>query len=397
MVQLRPHADYVKLRKRGLERGEIKVPAPEQTGWHDGAYQELDIRSIDCSGMDLSGYDADAVCFDDDTRFPAAGLLPKDFDAAHIRELHKNPGLGVRSLHARGITGKGLSLAVIDQMLSSHREYDNQVALYEEFGYKNTPPSDRRGGVHGAAVASVAVGKTVGVAPDARLYYFAANNGMKDEKTGAWEPTAQYYAQALDRILEINASLPADKKIQAVSVSWAGQGNPDTAGHELWRNALKKAKKAGLFVKTCALGREYPELNAGINSLGRALYGAPDDSKSYALRDWADMRTDEEARRLLAFPAGHRTVASPTGPGKYVHYRNGGYSWATPFGAALFVLARQVNPAITPEQFFKKGLETGEYSAACKGVIVNPVKMIDGLQHDCVRAQVLRRTQGMSR
>jgi subtilisin family serine protease len=89
-------------------------------------------------------------------------------------ELGKNPGLDIRQLHEQGITGRGVGIAIIDQtLLVDHQEYVNQLRLYEE-------GSDIQGGwlqtqMHGPAVASIAVGKTTGVAPEADLFYIATS------------------------------------------------------------------------------------------------------------------------------------------------------------------------------------------------------------------------------
>ena len=51
-----------------------------------------------------------------------------------------------------------------------HVEYRDRLRLYEEIHC-----SDRVAQMHGAAVASIAVGKTVGVAPEAELYFISRN------------------------------------------------------------------------------------------------------------------------------------------------------------------------------------------------------------------------------
>ena len=49
--------------------------------------------------------------------------------AEQIMEAGKNPGLGVRSLHERGITGKGINVAIIDQnMVLDHPEFAENIA-----------------------------------------------------------------------------------------------------------------------------------------------------------------------------------------------------------------------------------------------------------------------------
>jgi len=62
--------------------------------------------------------------------------------AARIMEEGKNPGLGVRDLHAQGITGKGVNVAIIDQnLLGDHPEYINRIAVYYDSGCE-TPENE---------------------------------------------------------------------------------------------------------------------------------------------------------------------------------------------------------------------------------------------------------------
>jgi len=43
----------------------------------------------------------------------------------------KNPGLGIRDLHKRGFTGKGVKVAIIDQKLRlTHIEYKDRIERY---------------------------------------------------------------------------------------------------------------------------------------------------------------------------------------------------------------------------------------------------------------------------
>ena len=66
--------------------------------------------------------------------------------------------------------------------------------------------------MHGPAVASLAVGRTIGVAPEADLYYIAAMTGRRG--LFGWTYNFHDYAQGVRRVLEINDQLPADRKIR---------------------------------------------------------------------------------------------------------------------------------------------------------------------------------------
>jgi hypothetical protein len=123
-----------------------------------------DYRSTNLSALDLT-HSLDGLLtsdFDTKTVWPSTKKLPAGFDIQKIMEFGKDPGLGIRHLHAQGITGSGVGIAIIDQpMLVDHQEYATRLRLYEEI---NVAPNEHSA-MHGPAVASIAVGKTVGVAP----------------------------------------------------------------------------------------------------------------------------------------------------------------------------------------------------------------------------------------
>ena len=67
--------------------------------------------------------------FDSNTEWPSAKKLPDGFNPGKLLEEGKNPGLGIRSLHERGIDGRGVGIAIIDQpLLLGHIEYTSRLA-----------------------------------------------------------------------------------------------------------------------------------------------------------------------------------------------------------------------------------------------------------------------------
>jgi hypothetical protein len=341
-------------------------------------------------------YSIEDMSFDDKTIWPTdPQKLPQGFEQKDkIMDLGKNPGLDVRSLHARGIDGTGMRMAIIDQALSDHEEYHDNLVHYEEWGYVA-----KNGEMHGSAVSSIAVGKTVGVAPKAKLYYFADKHWRRDSKTGETVRFTDNCVKALERIMEINETLPPNEKIQVVSMSWGGQVNETTQGCDKWFAALEKAKKAGLFVLTCASDKEYGLMHEGI---GRKPLSPPDASTSYhqgcrTTTKRAKDRIDGPhplGRQTIAVPMDDRTTASPCGKNEYVHYLQGGMSWATPWLAGMFVLARQVDPTVTPEHFWEVALKTGILSKEAGGSIIQPVQLIETLEKE--RANTLTHEQNKS-
>ena len=81
-----------------------------------------------------------------------------------------------------------------------------------------------------------------------------------------------------------------------------------------------------------------------------------------------------------------RTTASPTGIDDYVFYRAGGWSWSIPYIAGVYALVAQVNPDITPDEFWHLAMETGQTIDLNRdgeiipfGPILDPVALINSL------------------
>jgi hypothetical protein len=314
--------------------------------------------------------------------------MPPDLDPQEIMELGKNPGLGIRSLHKRGITGRGVRIAILDQpLLVDHQEYADRLQLYEEIHI----PIDAQAHSHGCMTASVAVGKTVGVAPEAELFFIGQFN-LDWEKGGA--PTFQYLAQGIHRIVEINEQLPQNKKIRAISISrgWTRNDLLDKK-YSMITEAVQKARAVGMLVVTCSV----PLVHEGCDyaGLGRSPLADPDVFECYepTLREaesfWDDAHDPDEdpSEGVFFVPLDSRTTASQDGIDEYVFDRCGGSSKAPPYIAGVYALAVQVDPSITAERFWTLAVKTGRMIEVERegkrrrfGPIIDPVALIRSIE-----------------
>ncbi len=349
----------------------------------DNPFQN-DYRSADLSGLDLS-QSLDGLLnsdFDSLTLWPPANKLPVGFDPQAILELGKDPGLGVRQLHEQGITGEGVGIAIIDQpLLVTHQEYSSRLKLYEEI---NIPPGEIAS-MHGPAVSSLAVGKTVGTAPRADLYFIANDPWVSDgESSIDYDFTS--LAQAVRRIIEVNESLPTAHKIRVLSISigWV----PDNKGYDDIIAAINEARNAGIFVLDMNIWDTY---RFNLYGLARDPLANPNDLNSYAptlwwtekfFRYYADYNLS-----FLMVPMASRTFASPTGDDDYTWGGMGGQSWTAPYMAGIYAMACQVKPDITPEEFWETALQTGKTITIERdgrqykmGIILDPPSLIEALK-----------------
>jgi len=350
IVRCPPPADYSKM-NAGKSDLLPKYDPDSKKSW------QIDLRSTDISALDIKDRINDLLYadFDSKTRWPHK--LPAGFDPGHLMELGKNPGLGIRKLHRQGITGQGVGIAIIDQgLLVDHTEYRDRLRLYEEIHC-----GDDQAQMHGPAVASIALGNTVGVAPGADLYYIAETHGVFQPKGFDWD--FSHLARSIDRILEVNEQLPAPNKIRVISISvgWS----PQQKGYAEISAAVERAKLGGIFVVSSSLSETY-EGKLIFHGLGREPLADPDRFESCRPGLWwldefyGQNVSSGSAREMLLVPMDSRCTASPTGAEDYVFYREGGWSWSIPYIAGLYALACQVKPNITPEVFWAKAVETGD-------------------------------------
>lgn len=304
-------------------------------------------RCRDLSGVDFSGSPDKLfyMTFDSKTVWP--DNLPEGFDPQQILGRNRNPGLGVRSLHEQGVTGKGVNIGIVDnRLLTDHVEYKGRLKMYRDFNTWGEPAS-----MHGSAVASIAVGSTVGVAPEANLYYVSQDPA----KFGETEECTAPVLEGLTYLLDLNELLPEKDRLDVISISY---GWTEKKGGEELTALVERAKEAGIFVVSSSIKENY---GMDFSGTSRDPASNPDDRSAYrpGLFFAANyQRSPSDFKEVLMIPMDYRATASPTGPEDYVNYVYGGYSWAAPYLAGVYALARQVKPDVSPEEFYRLAMET---------------------------------------
>jgi subtilisin family serine protease len=340
----------------------------------------LDLRGFDMSALDLRDRLLDLLWADFSTSstWPTAAKLPREFDWKRILDLGKNPGLGLR-LRAAGITGRDVSIAMIDQrLLVEHQEYADRLQLYEEIGAEGEAAS-----MHGPACASLAVGRTVGVAPGAKLFYIAVS--LRGKQAQGASPISRDFtacAKAVRRIVEINGMLPDKQKIRVLSLS-VGWRPAEVASQEMTA-ATNAARDAGMLVVSSSIDRTH---GFRFHGLGRAPLADPDQFESYEPGAfWIKAYKPSDGSALM-IPMDSRTVAGPGAADSYSFDRTGGWSWSIPYIAGLYALCAQVRPTITPGQFWDLAMKTGRMIEVTRdgktyrlGPVVDPARLIEAVR-----------------
>ena len=194
-----------------------------------------------------------------------------------------------------------------------------------------------------------------------------------------------YRAEAVNRILEINETLPADKKIRVISMSMGWW--PTAGGYKQMQAAAEKAVDAGILFVAPTQNMEQL-YGFDFQGSGRRPADDPDDFSSYRPGlFWANRAGHSWASNRLLVPTDSRALSSPTGTEDYFFTRMGGASWAIPYIAGAYVLSVQVDTNITPERFWMLAMKTGRTiqlddtnGKTAFGPILDPIKLIDAIQ-----------------
>ena len=400
------------------------VPMPAIRSYRFADFSQQDISGLDLKSVSLS--EAATFTFDTSTKWPPSDKMPSGFSPEETMEKGKYLGLGLDSLHAQGVTGQGVSVAVIDRpLLKDHEGLPGDMEYVE---MRPGDPSMEQTGFHGALVAGILAGRD-GVAPGAHLYYFA----VPDDS----EPYARF-AEAMNKLLEVNSGLPEGRKIRIVAVPYGADPLDQVtgvAGAQDWANAIRSAQDAGIIVVYPGMSdlnytgagavpgsdRDRPEnyrawtwvtakaavvdslKKAGVTSwdaarkeLIRLLTEDPEldslrseaiDTYIYLMASYKTTMSFDEWMKVaaedvsgaLAFPVDYVTVPNAQGKDGYTYYASGGLSFATPYVAGLLALGLQVKPGASAQELFKAMVDTGT-PFETGGKLVNPSAFVDALR-----------------
>ena len=267
----------------------------------------------------------------------------------------------LNTVHQKGITGKGVTIAVIDGPVDTSNPALKGANITDKS--RCTIQDSPEGIRHGTDMAIILVSPISGVAPDATLYNYQAStagtisNGSCDSKGGGLNTTGALINQAVEdgaQIISISLSVP------------------DFSNELKW--AVTNAITKGVII-VAAAGNEAHQDNT--TQLGRysgvvGVSAINSDGTFASYSNWADGMV------TAAFGGPYNTYDVNTGEPVTVH----GTSISTPLVAGMLALARQKWPDATTNQILQLLVHTGlnpnhdwnkytGYGAAALGSLVN--------------------------
>ncbi|MBI3924259.1 MAG: S8 family peptidase [Armatimonadetes bacterium] len=259
------------------------------------------------------------------------------------------PSVGADRLWEQGLTGKGVTVAVVDTGIAPHPDVKNRILAFHDVVNGRTEPYDDNG--HGTHVAGIAAGDGAasegvwkGAAPDAGLVGIKV---LSASGRGSFSDIIQGIQWAVENREKYG--------IRVLSMSLGGRVTRSYRDDPV-AQAVEKAAEAGL-VPVVAAGNEGPYIRS-VSTPGHALHaitvGADDDQ---ATRDPSDdrvatfssrgpTRIDDLVKPDVVAPGVKITSADHTSNG---YTSKSGTSMATPMVAGVVAQLLQARPDATPE------------------------------------------------
>ena len=316
-----------------------------------------EVRGCDLSGIEgvITSDVLKTLTFDAATRWPEKSKMPIDIAPDDLVEYGKDPCLGVRQLHKKGYTGKGVSVALFDQpLMRDHESYGNVDYTYTILNQD----ADQRSSMHGPAVMSLLAGHEIGVAPDAKVFYYAYPSWKADQKNEA---------DLFYHVIERNKALPPDEQIRVISMSHGVDRS--CINGELLARAERAARDAGIIVIDVA--------TIDIGAVRAVPLADKNDPSSYVAASWARYWGG-----CLYVPTGRTTADGKANRNNgYIFWEGGGLSWAVPYVAGVIALGLQVDPALTEKAAIEYLYASGYDFHG--GKLINPAGFIDLVTRNC--------------
>ena len=286
---------------------------------------------------DLADFPALAYSLNISNKTKFSGM-PKGYDRDALIEWGKYPGLNVDILHEYGFTGKGATIAYIDQPIGPHEQYEGA-----NLHYKNNSSSDNS--MHGPMVLSLLAGKDTGTAPEAEVYFYGHSG---------WELDQTTHAECLYQIIEQNEKLPEGEKITMVGFSDNIDDSESNAG--AFRDAVKACEESGVMVFFCGdygggMFLPMTDKNMATNVVSAGFGGG-----------------------VIVPTSGRTGAGGESGYDDYYYWGRGGLSWAMPYVLGLYAIVTEIDPSLTKAELLKMLSETATIANGLR--IVNPIGFV---------------------
>ncbi len=306
-----------------------------------------DLRNIDLSSF--TSQQLSRIPFSTLTIFPSKEKLPAGFDYKKLLLSGKDAlPSSIKKLHKKGITGKGITVAVIDKYNDFYNGdvNKNNITIVDRISPKS------RSDWHGYMVSSTICGKDNGIAPDCAFIYYPVTTDFENKTDEQY--IKELYQDMMRCLKDILKRVDKGEKIDVVSIS---------GSFDMCRTNEEKFKNI-----KCKEELDYEKIKVELAKNGCYVITAAefwnDFSYCYKTDNFADKddldnyTTFRSKDNICVIGAGKTYPLSGTKNEYFYDGTLGSASWAIPQVAAIFALAKQENSDLNYIDFVELAKQT---------------------------------------
>lgn len=254
------------------------------------------------------------IPFSTETKFPTNSIIKANNKMYEIDEV-------IKKLHNNGITGEGINVAVIDYGFKVvHNELKDNIVSYTSFG-------EIESHFHGTVVSSKIVGKNLGVAPGAKLYFYEARRANQVE-------------EVMKSLVDIYEKNKNGANIRVVNISASMHRESDK-----FDEIVSKLQTQNCYViDSIIFGDKFTCINKD------SITG------EYYYSTWQEEKVNFFKSKIAIVSGGNFIPLNYTEDG-YMYCGESSYSWCIPVFSGLFTLGLQINSNLTLENFINIAVE----------------------------------------
>ena len=258
--------------------------------------------------------------------WPSPDKMPDGFNPMEIMERAKRPNTNA------GATGRGINIAVIDNMLdTTNPEFADRIKHFEG----PVDGSKVRTNWHASMVVGHVAGQHTGMAPDANIYFFTKRTYPDRKKFD------QEISKVLQNVIRFNNAQTPENKIHILSCSWGARKKYSPQVCEL----LAQLEQSGIKIVMC--GTDDTENNYTIS--GRDFIPCNNTNMTKIQPDiqengadvFRSFNVDYSPDKVIGIPTNIRTT--PMGADGWQYNITGGESSAAPYIAGVYAAALSGN------------------------------------------------------
>jgi len=331
---------------------------------NDNSFANWGFSYLDLSDKDLSSVSLEVlsrVSFSSTTIWPTQSKLPKCFNPQEILKQATTTNEDVKNLHKKGITGEGITIAVIDNRFQGENHIEFENANLIKCTLSSAKIVDYH--FHMEDVLAKLCGKNLGIAPNSKVLYYE----VSDEEDCSLD--------VLNALKDIKTRILNGEQIRIINYSYSltDEDNPFKYQQECI-NLVQELKQLNCeIIDSTRFGEQF-------FCCGTTFLNVEDKIACYTPASFVKGKTYEsKVKNKVNILCSGRTIPEFCTPSGYKYEPIDCFSWTIPQCVGYYALCLQINPNLTYGHFTELCKRSCDISSSSLKVL-NAERLIENIK-----------------